>query len=311
MHHSRPWVVLMTFMGLAWILSMFCSNTATTVMLVPFARSLLDTAKVQVQASIDESRNPNAKEMGMGKLAALRRFELGVLLGICYAATVGGIATLIGTAPNGVLAGQPILAGQVDFANWFAFAFPISLFMILVVYLTLYVMYIHGVTISLDATELSAARDALGPLTRDEVVVALTLLLQIIGFFIRPYALKALFPGINDASVAVFTAIILFLVPSSNRPGEAVLTWEAAQVRTRTHPNTTARLASPRTQIRKPQQRAHVCTRIWLSTLRGLVLTFHAPSLVPRLSHSPICPGASSFSWVGGLLSPTASPSPA
>ena len=230
---KRPWVVLLTFMGLAWVLSMFCSNTATTVMLLPFAKSLLDTAKMQVKAAVTGKTSVAQAADGMSlsdkKLKDLRKFELGVLLGICYSATVGGIATLIGTAPNGVLAGQSILAGTVDFANWFAFAFPISLFMIVLVYLVLWIMYLRGVAIALDDSDLRQSYAELGPLSRDELVVGLVLLLQIIGFFIRPYALKALFPGINDSSVAIFTAILLFFIPSSRFPGESVMTWPSAQ----------------------------------------------------------------------------------
>jgi len=117
------------------VLSMFCSNTATTVMLVPFATGLIDTAKAQLPTGASDAAG---QEKALRAKKSLHSFELGVLLGICYSATVGGIATLIGTAPNGVLAGQPVLAGTVQFANWFAFAFPISCFMFVVVFVVLY-----------------------------------------------------------------------------------------------------------------------------------------------------------------------------
>ena len=219
---KRPWLVLLTFMTLSWVLSMFCTNTATTVMLVPFATGLLDTA-----------RGAKTRRSGASRTSArandLDRFSIGVLLGICYAATLGGTATVIGTAPNGVLAGQEIVNGRVNFADWFAFAFPISLFMESVAFAVLYFMFVRGVKIELSSSDLIAEREKLGPLNRDELIVASVQALQVVGFFIRKPALARLWPGINDASVACFTAVILFFVPSVKTRGEPVITWESAQ----------------------------------------------------------------------------------
>ena len=86
---KRPWLVLLTFMALAWVLSMFCSNTATTVMLVPFATGILDTTKLQVaaqMASTAKARDGLPGKDGSRRLGDLHRFSLAVLLGICYSA---------------------------------------------------------------------------------------------------------------------------------------------------------------------------------------------------------------------------------
>ena len=138
---TKPWVVLATFMGLSWLLSMFCSNTATSVMLVPFATGILDTIKTQTKAAAPGSASVRE---GSKKLEDAHNFSLGVLLGVCYGATIGGVATIIGTPPNGIVQAQSIVAGQVHFANWFAFAFPVSLCLLILAYLVLYSLLVRG-----------------------------------------------------------------------------------------------------------------------------------------------------------------------
>eukprot|EP00929_Paragymnodinium_shiwhaense_P045100 TRINITY_DN23089_c0_g1_i1.p1 TRINITY_DN23089_c0_g1~~TRINITY_DN23089_c0_g1_i1.p1 ORF type:complete len:657 (+),score=117.52 TRINITY_DN23089_c0_g1_i1:100-2070(+) len=248
----RPWVIMATFLLLAFVLSMFCSNTATCLMLLPFALGLLDAAKLKngvaatqldtVDMEQSEDSETSVSTDDLDKAAARRgrdvyRFEVGVLLSIAFGATSGGIATIIGTPPNGVLSGQPIFDGRIHFANWFAFAFPVSCVCVVIAGLTLYFLYLRGVELTLGDAYLEQEFAKLVPFrrSRDEVIVAIVQAVQIILWAIRPYAIAPLIKDekgkalVNDAAIACFCAIFLFFIPSQRRPGEALLTWRQAE----------------------------------------------------------------------------------
>mmetsp|Transcript_36783 Transcript_36783/g.102074 ORF Transcript_36783/g.102074 Transcript_36783/m.102074 type:complete len:658 (-) Transcript_36783:119-2092(-) len=217
-----PWVVVLAFSTISYFMSMWCTNTATTVMLTPFATGLLDTA----QASDASSDSPQKRE-------SMRRYSVGILLAIAYSATSGGIATSIGTIPNGVLMGMPEVNNMVSAQDWFLFAAPVSLLSVLLAFLVVYLIFVRGVQLELNRDVLLAEYKALGPLNRDQVVVAVVQLLQIIGWLARkdlinnPSAIGI--KGVNDATIACAAAAILFFVPSVKRPGETVLNWDIAQ----------------------------------------------------------------------------------
>merc|ERR1719210_1488133 len=116
-------------------------------MLTPFATGLLDTA----QAS-----------GGAPQLATLRRYTVGMLLAIAYSATCGGIATSIGTIPNGVLAGMPEVNGMVTAQDWMAFAAPVSILAVVTAFTVVYICYLRGVRLELDQEVLEAEYADLG-----------------------------------------------------------------------------------------------------------------------------------------------------
>jgi len=91
-------------------------------------------------------------------------------------------------------------------------------------------MHSVGVRLSLDEQSLRAQLQGLGPTSRDEVVAAGALALQVFLWVSRPYLLEPVFgPGFGDSATACGAAVLLFVVPSSERPGESVLTWSVAQ----------------------------------------------------------------------------------
>ncbi|CAE8630340.1 unnamed protein product [Polarella glacialis] len=279
---SRPWAVMATFLFLSYALSMFCSNVATALMLVPFATALLDAATVEaakIEAAWDEEdaaelaeaeaaeaegvkpldRKPEAEaepastgraegegasEDGKSNgdwreppLAQVHRFSVGVLLAIAYGASLGGCATLIGTPVNGVLAGQALVSGQVNFSTWMAYSLPVSLLGLFVAFCVLHVMFTRGVTVPLRIEDLQAERDALTPFreSRDEVLVAVLQVALVMAWALRPYVLSPWLvdhrgdPIVNDAALACLFAATLFLLPSKEHPGEAIMPWGVAE----------------------------------------------------------------------------------
>jgi len=159
-----------------------------------------------------------------------------MMLGIAYSATIGGMATLTGAIPNYFLYGQDIVNHTVTWANWFAFALPISACILGVAYLVLWVKYIRGMRLqgidhSVLQREYDDLLDDVGTLSRDEVLVCLITVIQVVLLIIRPYVIDPLVQTeygsslINDASLATLCACSLFLIPSSMRPGQMILTW--------------------------------------------------------------------------------------
>mmetsp|Transcript_73443 Transcript_73443/g.215394 ORF Transcript_73443/g.215394 Transcript_73443/m.215394 type:complete len:669 (-) Transcript_73443:94-2100(-) len=212
---KHPWVVMIAFACISYSMSMWCTNTATTVMLTPFATGLLDTAQTSASA--------NNKGM-------VQRYSVGVLLTIAYSSSCGGIATSIGTIPNGVLAGMPEVNDSVSAQDWFAFAFPISFLGVLVANTIVYFLFVRGVTLEMDKQALQAEYRALGRLNRDEIVVASVQLLQIFGWLSRKHLINgAGIEGVGDGTIACMAAALLFFIPSVKRPGQTVLTWDVAQ----------------------------------------------------------------------------------
>ncbi|MCP5046255.1 MAG: SLC13/DASS family transporter [bacterium] len=225
----HPRFILLGFMVATAFLSMWISNTATTMMMLPIAIAII--------LKLDDV---------LGK-ERVRRFSIGVLLGIAYSASVGGIATLIGTPPNLVLLkvfsssfpNEP----EISFAKWFFFAFPISIVFLVIVWLVLSWIFCREKGINVDKQIFADQYKALGPVSFEEKVVLIDffilLLLWIfradirIGEFTIP-GWSNLFPEakfINDGTVSVTMAFLLFMIPSKNGSGNGgrIMDWKTAK----------------------------------------------------------------------------------
>ena len=225
---TNPTAVVSVFASIAFLLSTCCSNVATTVMLVPFAIGLLDAAATDSPGK--KSRQPADALADFRQKADLGRLSTCVLLAIAFGANCGGIATLIGTPPNAVLAGQTLVVGRVTFTSWLLFALPLAVTALVIVLITLHFAYLRGNAVTLSATDLQIQYAALGRTRRDEMCVGAVLLLQVALWIVRPYLLEPLLgPGVNDAATACAAALLLFAIPSTTRQGEALLTWSVAQ----------------------------------------------------------------------------------
>jgi len=251
--HLHPGLLLASFMVLSWLVSMCCSDIAATLMIAPFATGLLNTSEEEAcvadRAAVAKTAQPNHGDTGPGSVGGeeegvgprtreVHRFSCGVMLAIAYSATIGGIATIVGAPQNSVLAGYSILAGQVSFGKWFLFAFPISACILVLTYIVLYMQYVRGVCFALSREALEAEHALLlrevGPLSRDEILVGLVQLLQILFLVFQPWTFekwvtsRADVPLTKGATTACGCAMLLFLLPSKARPGEALLTWKVA-----------------------------------------------------------------------------------
>ena len=199
------------FMVATAFISMWVSNTATAVMMLPVAVSV-------------------AGLMKGGEGSA--RFSLSLMLAIAYAASIGGVATLIGTPPNALLAGalNQSYGYDLGFARWMIIGVPVAAVMLLAAWILL-----TRITLRLERGEIADARalfqkelHALGPWSQAEVRVALVFVVTASAWMFRTL-LDDYVPGLNDTSIAIAAALALFLIPSGVARGGALVDWDTAK----------------------------------------------------------------------------------
>lgn len=213
--HS-PSRLLLGFMLGSWFLSMWISNTATTMMMVPIVIALL--------TRLSESAGDQ-----------FRKLEVGLLLGVAYASSIGGMATIIGTAPN--LSFVRIYsisfpdAPEITFLYWLGIGLPISIVLFVTAFLLLRSMLVRSVEFDAEVTVLEEEYRALGPASYQEKVVLgafmtmAVLLVTRSGIQIGNTTIpgwSSLFgsPGfIDDGTVAISVALCLCLIPARDRRG--------------------------------------------------------------------------------------------
>ncbi len=219
-----PARILLGFMLASWFLSMWILNTATVSMLIPAAIAVIRQM---------EARNPN------GTTALAKPY----LIGIAYASSIGGIATLIGTAPNMVfrdLYNEHFSSTrEIDFTSWFVMGFPVSVLLFLVCFLLLRFQYRKAFAQEkIDREASQKAYTNLGRISREEVWVLILFVLTILLWFTRKGFDFGSFkiPGwsalldeknfIKESTVAMLTALVLFLIPSRKQGGGGLLRWK-------------------------------------------------------------------------------------
>jgi len=220
----HPKFILLGFMVATAFLSMWISNTATTMMMVPIALAVI--------LNIDEIFDD----------AGSKKYAIGVLLGVAYSASIGGIATLVGTPPN--LSFARILnicfphAPEISFANWMFFALPISLLFLLIVWLYLVKFYCPRKNVAkLDSDIFKKQYAELGRISFEEkVVLAVFVMLALLWLTRADINIDVLtIPGwsrifanpnfINDGTVAIAMAVLLFLIPAKHTSSARILDW--------------------------------------------------------------------------------------
>jgi sodium-dependent dicarboxylate transporter 2/3/5 len=215
---SSPTRLVGGFMLATALLSMWISNTAAAVILLPVGISVV--AMLREQAT-------DAPE------GALRHFGLCLMLGIAWGASIGGVGTLIGSPPNLVLASyaQSQLDCDIGMLEWMRFGMPL-----VAVFLPLTWLYLTRVAYPIRLRHFSGGRalmrsqlDRLGRVQPGEKLVAVVFAFTALAWIFRPLLADALnLPALSDAGIAMLAALLLFLIPVPGQKGARAMDWDTA-----------------------------------------------------------------------------------
>lgn len=207
------------FMLVSALISMWVMNTSTTMMLLPIAISIITVIHKTV-GSLDDT--------------ARKDFQYSLLLGVAYGSTIGGMATLVGTAPNAMFAQFMKDNHQTDiaFSDWMMIGLPLSAVMLPLAWiaLTRIVFKVDFVTSGEGKAALRKMKSDLGKITVPEKRVAIIFALTALTWIFRKLLIKL--PGLgalDDSMVAIAGAILMFVVPSGNKSDPVLLRWQYAE----------------------------------------------------------------------------------
>src|SRR5699024_120150 len=159
-------------------------------------------------------------------------FAKALMLGIAYSASIGGMATLIGTPPNAILAGtvNEMYGVEISFASWMVFGVPFSWIFIIVAW-----FYLVKIAYPLKVKDMPGGtkiiddeKKQLGQASYEEKAVFIIFILAAFSWITRTFILNEINPNINDTTIAIFFGVLLFLIPSKNNKGGRLMNWEDA-----------------------------------------------------------------------------------
>lgn len=215
---TDPRLTIGACMAVTAFLSMWVSNTASAMVMLPIGHAIVSASVGKMDTTRDD-------------------FAPALMLGIAYAATIGGMATLIGTPPNALFAGymSTVHGIEIGFTRWMAVGLPLVLVMLPLTWLVLTRMTFHipGKNDATVANQWSGFAAPAGPMSTGERRVAILILITAAAWITRPL-IDGLVPGvaISDAGIAVIATILAFAIPVDLRRGRFLLSWsEAAEIR--------------------------------------------------------------------------------
>ena len=207
--------IILGFMLATALLSMWISNTATSVMMLPIGMAMVKQLHDNPATEINENL----------------RFGKSLMLAIAYSASIGGIATLIGTPPNLVLAGvvEDIYGIEITFAEWMMVGLPLSgtLLFICWFYLTRIAFRFEQGTFPGGRQEVRRLLQELGPMGYEERVVLIVFLTTALLWILRSLILTRFLPALDDTIIAIVAGLALFLLPTRDR-SRKLIDWEEA-----------------------------------------------------------------------------------
>lgn len=214
--------IVLGFMLATAFLSMWISNTATAMMMVT-----IGLAVIRQTNTIADSHHQGADRSTDGN-----PFATSLMLGIAYAASIGGVATLIGTPPNAILAGvlEKTYGIRIGFTDWMLFATPLSALMLLLTWL-----YLTRIMFRNPAQELPRGRQViseeltrLGPMKKQEGRVLMVFVCVATAWVLRSVIEVDALAMVTDSSIAITGALLLFVLPADFSKREFLLDWNSA-----------------------------------------------------------------------------------
>src|SRR5699024_3225662 len=214
-------LIILGFMVSTGFLSMWISNTATAMMMVPIGLAII----YQVAEALKDRPEIDTSTENF-------KFGKALMLGIAYSASLGGISTLIGTPPNTLLAGaiNTTYGIELSFARWTVFGVPISWTFILIAWVYLVKFAYPPVFKELPGGKevIGNEKKALGTASYEERIVYAVFVFAALAWITRSFLLQIFIPNLDDTMIAIIASLILFTIPSKNRPGDRLLDWNTA-----------------------------------------------------------------------------------
>lgn len=217
---SKIKFIILGFMLATAFLSMWISNTATSVMMLPIGMAIISVLKDNIATPENEQQ----------------RFGKALMLAIAYSASIGGIATLIGTPPNLVFAGivEKVYDTEIGFMNWMLLGFPIAAILLFACW-----VYLTKFAFPFGNTELHGGRELvdkllreLGRISRQEKRVLIVFVLTALLWITRSFLIQPFLPAIDDTIIAIASGVVLFVIPAGkvgeDKQRRALVTWEEA-----------------------------------------------------------------------------------
>lgn len=213
--------IVLGFMIATGFLSMWISNTATAMMMIPIGLAIIN--QVADGLKNDPSIDTSPQRFAFGKA---------LMLGIAYSASLGGIATLIGTPPNTLLAGaiNKMYGIELSFAGWMLFGVPFAWIFIFVTWIYLVKIAFPSKLITMPGGRavIDKQKKDLGAASIEEKLVFVVFALAAFSWITRTFLLSKFVDGLTDGMIAVIFAIVLFAIPSVNRKGDRLMDWQTA-----------------------------------------------------------------------------------
>jgi sodium-dependent dicarboxylate transporter 2/3/5 len=208
--------IILGFMVATAFLSMWISNTATAVMMLPIGLAII--SQLKDNPSTDENENSI--------------FGKALMLGIAYSASIGGISTLIGTPPNLVLAGivKETYDIEITFSKWIIIGLPVSLTMLFICwkYLTEYAFKFKQMEFPGGKSEIQKQLKKLGKISYEEKVVLAVFITTALAWISRSFLLNQFIPNLDDTIIAIIAAVLLFILPAKKGKDRKIINWEEA-----------------------------------------------------------------------------------
>ena len=225
---SSPVMILIGIMGVTYLISMWMSNTATVMMLL----SAVLAVNFHIEKEVSKKHS--------AKIAVV------LLLGLAYSASIGGMATMVGTPTNMIFTSfyqsNVSPTEPITFVKWFSFGFPVSILLLLFAFFILRHTYLRKeVNIRFDKNFFKDGYKSLGKFSYEEIwVIVIFSITAILWFtrsdidfgFVKTTGWSHIFKNtdfIQDSTVAIFMAIFFFIIPSKQNKGQHLLMWEDAK----------------------------------------------------------------------------------
>lgn len=210
---TRMRLIVLGFMVATAFLSMWISNTATAVMMLPIGLAIVAQYR-------DHPDTPENEHTEFGKM---------LMLAIAYSASIGGIATLIGTPPNLVFASmvKELYGIEIAFLDWMLLALPLSIVLLLLCW-----WYLTRIAVRLDSddfpggvAEIKRQKKALGRMQSQEKRVLGVFVLTALAWICRSFLLSPYLPALDDTIIALCAGVVLFVLPGRQK-STSILSWE-------------------------------------------------------------------------------------